>query len=321
MNEITFSSQDDNGLQIIDNKEEKKVFLRIHKYLDGIKFPLSISYKGKTKDFTYSYKVQYPLSLDISKKMKFKRLQDRPLSCESSVTADILSYLLTEDISEYDVYELIDKTFVNTLPFMFENKRFWGNPNVWFVGYIDYYGKKSDIKPTQRDMTGYWVYEKPIQKVYTEYGFETKILTWENYTAEFTPENHLTYLLKELHHWNMVQLWWDWCTIEEYDDGIIDKWEVTQKKVDTWIYAKNYCTTTKEDRTMEWYYIEDFQLKKHVWLVWEHAFYLLGYEWWVNTPSKIIVWDSDTGYHKYDTVEWMRKWKQMDYKSIVIFKK
>lgn len=320
MSDISFSSGDESIAKIINDENDKKIIIHILNYLDPTRIPILFSYKSKMKEFTYSYNVKYPNSFSIASKMDYKRLQERPLSCESSVTADILSYMLGKKVTEYEVFDKIDKSFFNKLPFTFESKLFWWNPNVWFVWYIDYYGKKADIKPTQRDMTGYWVYEKPIAKVYNEYSLQTKIITWENHSRDFNENDHLTLLLKELYHGNMVQLWGDWCTREEYDDGEIDKWEITQEKVDAWISATNYCTTTLEDRKMEWYYIEDFKVKKHIGLVWEHAFYLLWYEGWVENPTKIIVWDSDTGYHLYDFVEWMRKWEQMNYKSIIIYK-
>jgi hypothetical protein len=39
------------------------------------------------------------------------------------------------------------------------------------------------------------------------------------------------------------------------------------------------------------------------------------------SPTHIRVWDTDTGYHLYPVVEWMRKWEAMDYRSIIISKK
>ena len=119
----------------------------------------------------------------------------------------------------------------------------------------------------------------------------------------------------------MVQLWWDWCTNPIFEDWIIDKTEIDAKKVALWYSWKNYCSTFKKERKLEWYY-KDWELyKKHIGLIWEHAFYLLWFEWKIDNPSKIIVWDTDTWYHKYDIKEWMRKWGRMDYRSIIISKK
>jgi hypothetical protein len=71
-------------------------------------------------------------------------------------------------------------------------------------------------------MTGYGVYEAPISDVYQDYGFKTQIFNISNHTKTITPNIHLQYLLKKLEAGSMVQLWGDWCTTLEYDDGILD---------------------------------------------------------------------------------------------------
>ncbi|MFA5916619.1 MAG: hypothetical protein WC850_00110 [Candidatus Gracilibacteria bacterium] len=305
---------------IINDKVNKKLYLDIVDKTNNFNIDIFFNYKGETRKFTYKYDPKFKENLDILNKIKIKRLQKRPLSCELSVTADILTYIKGYKITEDKVFEKIDNTYLDKLPYTYENRLFWGNPNKGFVGYMDYYGDNNLIKPTQRGLTGYGVYEKPISEVYDLYGVKNDIITKDNHNDSFTANSHLTFLLKNVAKGNMVQLWGDWCTREEYDDGTIDKMQINQEKVNQKIYAKNYCPTTLNDRKVEWYYIEDYKIKKHTGLIGEHAFYLLGYEGGVTNPTKIIVWDSDTGYHKYDTIEWMRKWSLMDYKSIVIHK-
>jgi len=258
--------------------------------------------------------------LDISNEIKVKRLQKKTLSCELSVAADIISYLTSKNVTEDDVLNSVNKTYLNKLPYKKWDKIIWWNPNEWFIGYIDYYWAWAKIKPTQRDMTWYWIYEKAIAKVYEKYNLDYFIISEDNYNSNFDSKSHLTFLLKNLLKWNMVQLWWDWCTRSEYDDWTISRYDITQEKADNKIYAKNNCPTTNSDRKLEWYYLENWKLKKETWLIWEHAFYLLWYEWSLDNPKKVIVWDSDTWYHKYNIEEWMRKWSLMAYKSLVVRK-
>jgi hypothetical protein len=103
----------------------------------------------------------------------------------------------------------------------------------------------------------------------------------------------------------MIQLWWDYCTTPEFED--------TQNI--------NSCSKFDKNRKLEWYYKEWWKLKLYTGLAGEHAFYLLGYKWWVHKPSHITVWDTKTGKHTYPIQEWMRKWDAMDNKSIIIYEK
>lgn len=306
--------------RVENDEKNKKYYLKIIDTFNENDIEISIKYKKKVYIHHYKHIPTYPKNYNISDKIILKRLQKKPLSCELSVTSDILSHLKWINITENDVLDKISKTNLNRLPYTYENKIFWWNPNESFVWYIDYYWEKWEIKPTQRWMTWYWVYEKPIADVIAKYWLKYEIINKDSYINDYTHKQHLTYLLKNLAKWNMIQLWWDWCTREEYDDWTIDKKDITDEKIKNKISAKNYCASTMEDRKLEWYYIEDYKFKKHTGLIGEHAFYLLWYEWGIDNPKKIIVWDSDTGYHKYDTDEWIRKWGLMDYKSIIIYK-
>ncbi len=63
----------------------------------------------------------------------------------------------------------------------------------------------------------------------------------------------------------MVQLWGDWCTKEEYDDGPIG--------------ARNTCYNVDEVRTLTWQYTDSLgTLQTHIGLAGEHAFILLGWK-------------------------------------------
>lgn len=261
--------------------------------------------------------IQNNSSTDFNIREKFYDLsiQKKSLSCESSATSDILETLLSSKITEDDVINLLpkDSTF-NSLPRWQDWKRIWWNPNVSFVWNID--------NASQNDYTWYGVYEQPIAYVYNQYGFETEILNIKNHDQVLTPEYHLSYILKKLEKWNMVQLWGDWCTDPNYEDWILENMNSVDKN-NLWdfVSAKNTCEYIWDNRTLKWhYYDESWELVQHTALSWEHAFILLGWKWDISNPSHIRVWDTDTGYHMYETVEWMRKWEAMDYRSIVITK-
>lgn len=267
---------------------------------------------------TSNYEENNTSSRDFNLKDSFYNLsiQKKSLSCESSATSDILETLLLESISEDDVIAKLPtwETY-NELPIWEDGKRIWGNPNLGFVWNID--------DASQSDYTWYGVYESPIASVYNQYGFETEILNREVHGAIFTPEYHLTYLLENLQSWNMVQLWGDWCTDPKYDDWILENMNSADKNnLGDFVSAKNTCLHPREDRVLTWhYYDEQWNLVEHTGLSGEHAFILLGWKWDISNPSHVRVWDTDTGYHEYETIEWMRKWAAMDYRSIVISKK
>jgi hypothetical protein len=74
-----------------------------------------------------------------------------------------------------------------------------------------------------------------------------------------------------------------------------------------------------QDRTLSWSYVNNVGVYvSHEGLDGQHAFILLGWKWDINNPSHIRVWDTNTGYHEYETIEWMRKWEAMDYRSVII---
>ena len=56
------------------------------------------------------------------------------------------------------------------------------------------------------------------------------------------------------------------------------------------------------------------------WLNGEHAFILLWYRWDINNPTHITVYDTLTWIHNYETSEWIRKWWQLNNRSVIIAK-
>ena len=61
----------------------------------------------------------------------------------------------------------------------------------------------------------------------------------------------------------MVQLWADWCTKEDYDDGILSsKNELTHEKAKLGISAKNTCYNVDEARELRWNYMDENGRKK-----------------------------------------------------------
>jgi len=268
--------------------------------------------KYKMWNYSINYKKIYPKSYDISSKFKYKSLQEKSLSCESSVTADILSKKLNKKIREQEVIAKLPKSnYYNKLPIKENWKLIWGDPNKWFVWYI---WNTNKIQAYQSLKTWYWVLEKPIKEVYWMYWLKTEQISKEYYENE---NQLLTIILKKLLNWNDIQLWGDYCTYPEEEDGIIKN--LTSFQAKKWYNWKNLCIYPKSSRNFEWYYKDqNNKLIKTIWLNWEHAFYLLWYYWDINNPETIIVWDAQTWKHNYSKKEWLRKWKKMDYRHLII---
>lgn len=232
------------------------------------------------------------------------RLQKYHLSCEIKATVLALKYLgvsVTED-------EFITKLPFDTSASEYKNGVWW-DPDMGFVW---------SIHGNQRQLTGYGVYERPLAIVATRYNITSEIINeWHYSSKKLTPKKHLTYLIDQLEKWKMVVLWWDWCTDPRYEDGVT--YAITDGIIlDSGIAGKNTCSTWGKNRDIYWVSSTG---KIIYWLVGEHAFTLLGYIGPKKTPSHIIVWDTDTGRHVYPTSEWMRKWKALSYRSLILSKK
>jgi len=283
-----------------------------------------ISIIEKWKKINFPYKIDYvnkksisilkinnknsKKGFDISNKMKIKTIQKRALSCEISATADILSYFEWKKIDEDLLLKKLPKSNYNSFPKIDKNwKKHWWNPQEWFVGHIDKLPNWEVAR--QRKMTWYWVLEKPIEKIINSFDYKTKIIKLSNYTPDFSEKEHITLILEELKKWNMVQLWWDICTNPKYFN-----------------WKENGCTynwkpSWNSERKLSWYYKnKDGKNIKYTWLNWEHAFYLLWHKWNIDNPTHIIVWDTYTWRHEYLKEEWIRKWKKMQYRSIIVYK-
>jgi len=280
----------------LEEKERKKEE-KIRKIKEKIK-EISMLRKIELKSA-----LEFPVNLDVSSNLKHKRIQERSLSCELSATSDIVAYFINRKVTESYIIKQVDKSFYNKALQIVDNKKIWWNPNLWYVWYIDKLPDWSDAK--QYNATWYWVLEKPIAKIYKKLGFKIKVLTNKDYKNNYNKKWHLSELLKSLSKWSMVQLWWDYCTTPKYEDTD----------------NRNTCKKLTSSRKLEWYYEENWKLIKHTWLVWEHAFYLLWYSWWVENPTHIIVWDTKTGKHKFPIKEWYRKWDKMQNRSIIIYGK
>lgn len=279
--------------------------------------------KNKLLRFEIQAKSKYKNILDISYKFYKKSIQRKQLSCESSATSDIISTIKNKNIDEDEIIERLEKSEPNAIAKEINNKKYWWNPDLWFVWYINEYNWRFAL---QSKYEWYWVYEKPISKVYDSYWIWNKIINKENRENYWlkNEKEQLTYLLKELNEWNYIQLWWDICTYPEFEDWKLKKIKrkITQEEADKWINWKNLCYNPYKERKLIWYYKnENWEEEKIIWLNWEHNFYLLWYKWWVENPTQIIIWDTTTWKHIYKTKEWMRKWWKMDYRSIVIYKK
>ncbi len=251
---ILYSWMQNSPLEFLDNYSEYK-----EKYKNKDIF-------DRTKDF---YKTS---------------LQENTYSCEISATSDIISTLKNKNITEDELIKKIDKSWFNETAKYSNWIYIWGNPNNWYVGYINKDGKGNTA--SQRNLTGYGVYEKPIKLLYKGYGIKTKIINNSHYTKTFWPEQHLQELIKEFTKGNYIQLWWDICTTPEYDDWELKLWDITQEDVDNWKNAKNSCWSFGQDRKTVWYYEEDWKLIKHQGLIWEHNFYLLWYEGNIKKSNK-----------------------------------
>lgn len=279
------------------------------------------------KDTTYTFPITLHIEknvfdFSIQKDMYELSLQEKSLSCESAATADILESFYWKNIHEDDIIDLLPKwSYYNTLPEQHPwDVTIWGNPELWFVWYID---SDDEIPAKQKLMTGYGVYEAPISDIYQKFWLYTEIFNISRHSETITPKLNLQYLLEKLKSWSMVQLWWDWCTTLEYDDWVLEnKSQISTIQKSEFISTKNTCYNIDNPRELTWkYYDNNWELVKHVWLDGEHAFILLWWKWDIQNPSHIRVWDTDTWYHLYPTHEWMQKWKAMDYRSIIITKK
>lgn len=248
--------------------------------------------------------------LDLSKQYSHAKVQSYSLSCEYSALSAILTKISGKTYSEDFLINKSPKDWFGKPAIMKNKIRYWGNPEIGFVGKIN--------ESHQFNYTGYWIYEKPLKKLVNSLGFSAKTLNKKEYIIE-TPKSHLTALLREIESWNWVFLLADWCTDPQYDDGQIST-KLTNAELQNWLNQKNTCKYWQENRIMKWKTLENWKEIDFVGLSGDHAFILTGYEWIKENPTHIRVFDTNTGFHKYPINEWMRKWWKMDNRSLVIYK-
>ncbi len=239
-----------------------------------------------------------PPSLDISSKYHFF-LQKYKLSCEAAATRMVIESLTGISTTEDDII-----ASWRHMPEPYSSWWVWWDPDIGFVG---------SLTGSQFMRTGYGIYEQPIAKYLTWRGFRVDISN-DRDENQNTPYMRLSKNIDALEAWSRVILWGDWCTTSRYDDGRVNS-------VDTFIAlkfllsAKNPCDRPVEQRKFSW---KTETGKVISGLSGEHVFLLLGYIWTRQDPSHIVVWDTDTGRHIFPYDEWMRKWKLLQYRSLII---
>ena len=185
-------------------------------------------------------------------------------------------------------------------------KLIWWNPDNWFVWEMDWH---------QFDLTWYAIYEKPMSEIYTSYWvkFDTYNRFGNNLWIKDTKEA-LSYLLKELVKWNFVQIRWDYCTDQKFEDWTMDR-KITPEEANKGLAQKNFCYSFNQERRITWYTEdwEEINAAKQ-----SHNFLLLWYIWDINNPEKVIIWDTATWRHVYPTSVWMRKWELNDARAIIV---
>ena len=181
----------------------------------------------------------------------------------------------------------------------------WWDPDKEFVG---------SITGSQMGRTGYWVYAQPlIDMIDGDFYTESFALTWWLLTDEKIAKDTLIDLFSKMKSGARVMLWWDWCTDPGSEDGVfIQKNKFMRFFPISW---KNECKRSEEVRTYVWKTPEGKIISG---ISWEHAFVLLGYIGKQENITHIIVWDTDTGRHIYPIYEWMRKWKLLQYRALLI---
>jgi uncharacterized protein YvpB len=256
----------------------------------------------KAKSIYLSLERQSSISATIDVSTRYRLLLQRyPLSCEIAALRMVIESITKRPTTE----EKIMSTVPHSPSPM--NRGVWGDPDQEFVG--SYYG-------SQRLLTGYGVYEAPLSLYLSDIGISSEIFNAYK-VNNITRGERLTEILTAIDNGDHVILWGDWCTLGEYEDGVVEK-------VDPYIIAlfqipgRNRCDRWPFERIHYWLTEEGKVVKG---LSGEHAFLLLGYVGDRQNPTHIIVWDTDTGKHYYPLREWYRKWEVMDYRSLIIANK
>lgn len=289
--------------------EEQKIFLENKKIEEEQKI-LEEEKKRIEEEQRKKQELAYPKEFDITKKLAKLHIQERNLSCEAAATTDILSTILKTDIKESDILDKMikEKTYWKA-SYVKDWKIIWWDPDNWFVWEMDGH---------QFNLTWYAIYEKPMSKIYVDYWVDFDTYNkFENSLGIKNTKEALSYLLKELVKGNYVQIWWDYCTDQKFEDGNIDR-KISTSEANSWLSQKNFCYSFNQERRIKWYTEDGKEIDA---AKQSHNFVLLGYIWDINNPEKIIIWDTQTWRHIYPTAEWMRKWELNDARAIIVYDK
>ena len=236
-------------------------------------------------------------SLDISDTYTLV-LQKYKLSCEVAWLRMMLESLTHVSFDEDTIIASLP-----TFPEPLGSGGIWWDPESEFVG---------SITGSQFWHTGYGIYENPLRQYVESLGYTAH--TYNRWSPDFSRTHLLTTFFNELELWHRIMLWWDWCTLPEYEDGILEDVD-TFIVQHTFLNARNNCSRNFDNRKISW---TTLWWKTIQGLSGEHVFLLLGYIGKKDHPDAIIVWDTDTGKHIFPYSEWMRKWSALDYRAISI---
>ncbi len=225
-------------------------------------------------------------------------LQKYSLSCEIAALSIILQWLWSPR-TEDDIIG-----HMRIFPTAYSGGIWW-DPDREFVW---------SITGSQRLSTGYGVYAQPLIEVIGDDFFTETFALSGILDADTLAREKLSFYLRQLHSWAHVLLWGDWCTTPENEDGIL--WNKKSQILKLFpIAGKNECQRVSAERIMKWTTTDGREISG---ISGEHAFVLLGYMGKEQSPTHIIIWDTDTGRHIYPIDEWMNKWSLLDYRALLI---
>ncbi len=239
-------------------------------------------------------------TLDISESYHLT-LQKYKLSCEVAGLRMMMESLTHSALDEDEIIGSL-----HSFPGPLSSGSVWWDPDTEFVG---------SITGSQFWHTGYGIYESPLKHYVQSLGYTAD--TYNRWSSSFSwADTLLTHLFDDLEEWHRVMLWWDWCTLPAYEDGMLE--DVDAFVVEhTFLNARNPCSRSYSERRFSWKTPDGKMIQ---WLSGEHVFLLLGYRGKKEHPDSVIVWDTDTGKHIFSYTEWMRKWSALDYRALSIIR-
>jgi hypothetical protein len=228
-------------------------------------------------------------------------LQKYALSCELAALSILLGSIWVPT-SEDAIYRSIPRDM------RIYADGVWWDPDREFVGYLT---------GSQTLLTGYGVHEAPLQRYLTGRGYRSMTFDDTQYMTGMTSMTHMRDLLSTIESGGRVMLWGDYCTLSEYEDGIVTRYD-TSLMLRFPISGRNNCIRDIWERQLSWTTPLGRDIRT---ISGEHAFVLLGYIGSRDAPTHIIIWDTATGRHIYETSEWLRKWSLMNNRSLTLYSK